>query len=126
MSLWVAISKTKKGDDSIFDINFEMFLKVFYMIVCIQSFIKIMFFIRIYPQVGFMIKILGSIMTDLKPFFIFVFIFNVLFGTLFMILNPDIGGEYSLLFTPFKWLIYVLRNGLHDFSIDDNKGFLFT
>lgn len=91
VSIWAAVTKTKKGAEGIFSIQFEMYLKIMYMVVCAQTFIKILFLIRIYPDVGFMIKIFQQMLKDLKPFFLFFTLTNILLACFFVILNPDIG-----------------------------------
>jgi len=83
-----------------------------------------MFLIRIYPAVGFTIRVLSRILSDLKQFFIFTLLYNALFATLFSILSPDIGDEYSELNSGVKWMLFTFRNALHDFQVSKDGGFL--
>jgi hypothetical protein len=55
---------------------------------------------------------------------VFTFLANALFAALYMVLEVELSNEYTLLFPPLKWLIFTLRNGLHDFHVDDADGFL--
>lgn len=43
---------------------------------------------------------------------------------MYMVLEVELSNEYTLLFPPLKWLIFTLRNGLHDFYVDEKDGFL--
>jgi len=47
------------------DIRMEIGIKILYMIVVIQTFVKLMFLIRIYPAVGFTIRLLSKVISDL-------------------------------------------------------------
>lgn len=99
-------------------------IQVLYMVVICQTFVKLLFLMRIFEPVSFMLLLVPKIIGDLGPFFVFTFLANVLFAALFMVLEVELSNEYTLLFPPLKWLIFTLRNGLHDFQIDETDGFL--
>jgi hypothetical protein len=94
-------------------------VKTFYLIVIYQAFIKLLFLLRIFDSVCFMILLIPKIFRDLKPFFVFTVLANILFSTMYLVLEVQVGNEYTLVFPPLKWFIYTLRNGLHDFYIDE-------
>ena len=106
------------------DLRMEIGSKILYMIVVIQTFVKVMFLVRIYPAVGFTIRLLSKVISDLQQFFIFTILFNALFATLFSILSPDVGDDYSELNPGVKWMLFTLRNALHDFQVNKDGGFL--
>lgn len=102
----------------------EIGIKVLYIVVVIQTFIKFMFLIRIYPSIGFTIRVLSKVLCDLQQFFIFTILYNALFATLFSILSPDIGDDYDELNPGIKWMLFAFRNALHDFQVNKDGGFL--
>ena len=119
--LWINAGK-KEAE---IDVKMEIGIKVLYMIVVVQAFIKFLFLIRIYPSIGFTIRMLGKVMCDLYQFFIFTIMYNALFATLFGILSPELGGEYDDINPGLKWMLFVFRNALHDFQIESG-GFMIT
>jgi hypothetical protein len=58
-------SNAKESDEMI-DIRMEIGIKILYMIVVVQTFVKLMFLIRIYPAVGFTIRLLSKVLSDLQ------------------------------------------------------------
>ena len=58
--IWLNASKANESGELI-DISMEIAIKILYMIVIIQTFIKFMFLIRIYPAVGFTIRLLSRV-----------------------------------------------------------------
>lgn len=99
-------------------------VKILYMLVLWQAFVKLLFLMRIFDNVCFMILLVPKIVDDLKPFFAFAALANALFAAMFMVLEVELSDEYMLLFPPLKWFIFALRNGLHDFYVDKTDGFL--
>ena len=79
---------------------------------------------RIYDEVSFMILLIPKILRDLKPFFYITLLFNILFATMYMVLEVELGNQYALVWTPLKWMVFTLRNALADFDIHDADGFI--
>jgi len=90
----------------------------------VQAFIKFMFLARIYDTVGFVILTMDRLIQSLKGFVAFALCFNILFATLFCILEADVGSEYDEVWGPIKWMTFAFRNALHDFQISKDNGFL--
>jgi len=93
----------------------EMAIKILYIIVVLQAFIKFMFLVRIYERIGFIISTMSKLVEDVQGFIIFALCFNILFAILFAILETDAGSDYDGVWAPIKWMTYALRNNLHDF-----------
>ena len=72
--------------------NHKVALKLFYSIVVFQTFIKLLFLMRIYEEVSFMVLLLPKLIKDLKPFFIMTLMINVLFATIYMILEVELNN----------------------------------
>jgi hypothetical protein len=82
--------------------------------VTIQTFIKVLSLIRIYPKYAFLIRAIAEVGSDLKEFIIFAFMVNGLFAILWRILM--IGEKNSTeLWGPIHWLFMSLRNAVTDF-----------
>jgi uncharacterized membrane protein len=105
------------GDDSEskFTPAFINGLKIVYLIVIVQTFVKFMFLVRIYPNIGFILTSVGTIISDLYPFMFFTLCCHGLFGLLYVILNIDVGNEYKNVWAPIKFFVYSLRTSLFDF-----------
>ena len=58
---------------------------------------------------------LQKIVTDIKPFLLVCLLFNVLFATLYMILEIDLDEEYDYAVGPLKWMVFTFRNAMADF-----------
>mmetsp|Transcript_42419 Transcript_42419/g.65073 ORF Transcript_42419/g.65073 Transcript_42419/m.65073 type:complete len:309 (+) Transcript_42419:4799-5725(+) len=113
--LWVSISEAEDDHSSNLAPATANAIRVFYGAVAIQTFFKLLFLIRIFGQVGFMIQMIGKVIRDLSTYFLFLLAFNMLFAVLFMIMEAEIGDEYNDLWGPFRWMLFVYRNALHDF-----------
>jgi hypothetical protein len=98
-------------------------VRIFYALAAVQAFIKVLFLLRVREDVAFFINTLSRVSADLRYFTIVGLAFNILFATLFMVLDTDIGSEYDELWGPLKWMCYALRNGLHDYQVPD-QGFV--
>ena len=98
-------------------------VRIFYAVAAVQAFIKVLFLLRVREDVAFFINTLNKVSADLIYFTIVGLAFNILFASLFMILDTDIGSEYDELWGPLKWMCYALRNGLHDYQVPDT-GFI--
>lgn len=61
---------------------------------------------------------------DVRPIFILTLAVNIMFGLFFLLLGISLGDEYNYVWAPIKWLVFALRNGLHDFSVNTNYGML--
>ena len=66
---------------------------------------------------------MAKLIQGLKGFMLFGLGFNILFATLFCILEADIGSQYDGVSAPVKWMTFAFRNALHDFSISSDNGF---
>jgi len=95
-------------------------VRIFYALAAVQAFIKLLYLLRVREDVAFIINTLNRVSADLKYFAIVGLAFNVLFSSLFMILDTDIGPEYDELWGPLRWMCYALRNGLHDYQVPDD------
>jgi hypothetical protein len=68
--------------------------------------------------------VLTKIISDIKPILFVTLSINIMFGLLFLLLGISLGDEYNYVWAPIKWLAFTLRNGLHDFTLNTNYGFL--
>ena len=99
-------------------------IKVLYCLVIVQAFIKTLFLLRVYDQIGFLVRVSAFLVKALVPYVVYAFGFNVLFALLFLMTGISLPDEYDNGWGGFVWLSFGLRNGLADFEFDDTKGFL--
>lgn len=57
------------------------------------AFIKLLFFIRLFEDFGFLVQLLISCLKELIPFFILYIIFLLFFAMCFEVLRVDVDGE---------------------------------
>ena len=95
-------------------------IRVFYGIVTVFSFLRLILHLQIYEGFSFVTYSAVSILTDVRHFIYFAVIMNSFFACLFMIFDTDIGSEYDKVWGPLKWFVYALRNGLHDYQFSEN------
>lgn len=119
ITTWTMVGKGFEGEPS-----HRVAVQVFYLICILQAFVKLLFLCRIFDSVSFMILLIPKVVRDLQPFFVFTFLANALFAAMYMVLEVELANEYTLVFAPLKWLVFALRNGLHDFQIEESDGFL--
>ena len=94
-------------------------IRVMYSLVTIFSFFRLLFLLKIYEGMGFILYSTYEIIFDIKNYIFLAIISNIFFGCLFMIFDTNIGSEYDKLWGPVKWVVYALRNGLHDYQFSD-------
>jgi hypothetical protein len=90
-------------------------IRILYLIVVVQSFIKFLFLVRIFERISFFISTLSKLLEDVYGLLIFICLYNVFFTILFVIMDADIGTEYDQLYKPFKYFTFAIRNGLKDY-----------
>jgi hypothetical protein len=57
--------------------------------------LKVLFYIRIYPNFGFLVQMIILCMKDLLPFFMTYLLFLNFYSMCFVVLNCDIDGEIA-------------------------------
>lgn len=94
-------------------------------ILCLQlylivvGFIKILFFIRIYEDYGFLVQMVGNTMIQLIPFIVFFFMWVLFFGCQYWILRVEIDSaddDYLNLTEFFRYFFMTYRNSIGDIS----------
>ena len=113
MMIWISTYGENSKDN--FTPTFVTALKIVYLVVVVQTFVKFMFLVRIYPQIGFILSAVSTIIVDLVPFIFFCLCCHGLFGLLYVILDIDVGDEYQNVWAPIKFFAYSLRTSLLDF-----------
>ena len=71
-----------------------MTIKVLYTIVIIQTFIKLLFFSRIFDSVTFTLLLLRQIVYDLQGLLIFAFFANVIVAAFYIIYEARLTAQY--------------------------------
>ena len=61
----------------------------------ILTFLKLLFFVRIFEEYGFLVQMIILCMQDLVPFFMSYLLFLNFFSMCFIVLNCDIDGEIA-------------------------------
>lgn len=117
ISVWAKTTDDMTGEDI-------ATIKVLYCIVIVQTFFKLLFLLRIYDEVGLLIRVTASMLQSVRPFFVFAFSINLLFALLFMVAGIELPVQYSYGWNGFKWIAFSLRNALGDFELHPAKGFL--
>ena len=122
LTLLITWTLVKNGPDA--TLTHRVTVQLFYCICILQAFVKLLFLCRIFDSVSFFILLIPKIVRDLYSFFVFTTLANALFAAMYMVLDVELSDEYTLVFAPLKWMIFTLRNGLHDFQVDKEDGFL--
>ena len=65
-------------------------MRVLYIIALMQAFSKGAFFVRIFDEFGFLVKMIGITLSELIPFINIFFVFTLYFGIAFMIMDIEI------------------------------------
>jgi hypothetical protein len=63
------------------------------IILVILSFVKLLFFLRVFEEYGFLVQIIMSCVIDLIPFITFYMIFLFIFSITFLVLGMEIDKE---------------------------------
>ena len=82
-------------------------------LIAISMWLKMLEWLRVFDSTAFFIKLIGTTLVDVLPFFIIFFIFLFMFGSAFYILNMNrIGEEEEVVDTSvFKnWLFNIFLN----------------
>ena len=90
-------------------------IRVVYALVTVFSFWRLMMLLKINEGMGFIITSTYEIIFDIRNYIAVAMIWNTFFACLYMIFDTNIGSEYEKVWGPIKWIIYSLRNGLHDY-----------
>lgn len=92
-------------------------LQLYLMVV---GFVKILFFIRIYEEYGFLVQMVGNTVIQLIPFLVFFIMWILFFAILYWILKVEIDSgdeEYLNLPNFFKYFFMTYRNSIGDISV---------
>lgn len=82
------------NDDIEIDTSLEEMAEVIILIVLVsQSFVKVMFFLRVFDQFGFMVQMVGLTLIDVAPFISFYFLFMLYFALVNMIMKIKIDPD---------------------------------
>ena len=85
-------------------------------IVC-QSFLKIMFFLRVFEQFGLLVDLVAQALSDSIPFTCFLIMWLILFSLLFRILGFEIDdGDYSSMGQASIYALQTYRNSVGDIA----------
>ena len=76
-----------------FDDNSLIHMTILIVLVC-QSFMKVMFFVRVFKKYGFLVTMLGFTFVDVLPFQMFFFMFIMFFSMIVMILRVQISSKF--------------------------------
>lgn len=90
-----------------------MILQIYIVFV---GFMKFLFFIRIYDQMGFLVQMVGNTMIQLIPFIAFFFLWVLFFATLQGILQVGVGEDYDGLAMYFSYIFMTYRNSIGDIT----------
>ena len=69
----------------------------FRIILVILSLVKLLFFLRVFEEYGFLVQIIMSCVIDLMPFIVFYMIALFMFSIIFVVLNMEIDVENNML-----------------------------
>jgi len=85
-------------------------------IIC-QSFLKIMFFLRVFEQFGLLVDLVAQALSDSIPFTCFLIMWLILFSLLFRILGFEIDdGDYSSMGQASIYVLQTYRNSVGDIA----------
>ena len=86
-------------------------------VLTIESFLKIMSFVRVFEQYGFLVKMITATFSDVNNFMVFFFMFVTFFALVQIILKTEVDEEnttYSHVPNFIKHFINAYRNSLGD------------
>lgn len=89
-----------------------------YVLALLFSLVKILFLIRVYKNLSFLVTMIIQVMIDLKSFFIVFMIFSMIFAECFSILHID-HSSYGRLPSTIAQGVAAIRIAFGDFSIVD-------
>lgn len=69
-------------------------LVIFEVITVVQTFICVLFYLRVFPSMGFYVKMVADGLQDMKPFSIFYLLWTLFFTCLYVGLDLDV--QFSL------------------------------
>ena len=107
--------------------NFYLIQVCIKMILITQSFIKIMFFVRIFRNIGFMVQMVGSTILDIIPFLIFIMMFILYFALISIITEIDwdpAGSNYPDLQKSTIAMLQTYRNSIGDIEVPNYQFWL--
>ena len=70
-----------------------LFIPELKLLLILMSFVKLLFFIRIFEAYGFLVQMIMYCIIDLIPFIMSYMIFLFIFSICFVVLNMEIDGE---------------------------------
>ena len=89
-----------------------------FVIICF-SFAKLLFFLRIFDDLSYLIQMLFSVFRDLRPFLLFFGIVIIFFSMILAVLLKDDLNNYEAL-GPVVYFIIAMRESIGDFDTDDS------
>ena len=100
-------------NDQISDLN-----KIVFTVTVLLSLVKVMYLIRVFRNLSFLVMMMIQVVTDVKNFVLIFLIFNLTFAECFHIVNVDVSS-YGRMPELLSLTISVLRAAMGDFSIID-------
>ena len=88
------------------------------IIICL-TFVKVLFFLRIFKELSFLIQMLLTVFRDLKPFILFFGTVIAFFSMIFAVLLKDDLSNYEGL-GPVGYFIIALRESIGDYDTNDS------
>ena len=88
------------------------------IIICL-TFVKVLFFLRIFKELSFLIQMLLTVFRDLKPFILFFGTVIGFFSMIFAVLLKDDLSNYEGL-GPVGYFIIALRESIGDYDTNDS------
>ncbi len=94
-------------------------IKSIQLIIICLTFVKLLFFLRIFKELSFLIQMLLGVFRDLKPFMLLFGIVIAFFTIIFaVLLNDDLSSYEGV--GPVGYFIIALRESIGDFDTNDS------
>jgi len=91
---------------------------VMFIILIIQAFFKVLWFMKIFAEYGFLVQMVYLSILDAMPFFAFFVIWILFFTIIFQVLNMEYEeSDYPGMNQFYQLFIVSSRNSLGDISI---------
>ncbi|CDW81541.1 wd-40 repeat protein [Stylonychia lemnae] len=100
------------------DVDQDILILVKIMVI-VLSFMKLLFFLRIYDGFSFLVQMMAGVFKDLKYFLIFFLIFILQFGMIFLVLFKAQGIEEYNGVNKLAYFLMAFRISSGDFQLDD-------
>lgn len=95
------------------------------MVNVTQAFLKVLFYMKIFSNYGFLVQMIKQSVLDIQGFLVFFMIWILFFSIQFKILDAEFdGGDYPLMPKTLQLIFITFRNSIGDLGIPGYEKFI--